>query len=66
MPIKRSRTWIVERTSWFGDTEHVATFHTAKEAQAFAAKCRQQSKAVDDPADKIVYTVISEIWEREN
>jgi hypothetical protein len=64
--MKKSTVWYVERTDWFGESEYVngQSFDTKREAQAFAATLRRESAACDDPADKVRFEVVSEVWER--
>jgi len=65
--MKRSIVWTVERSDWFGECETVngSTFHTKREAEAFAQRLRKAAEACEDPEDQVVYTVASEVWERE-
>ena len=63
--MKTSTIYVVERSDWYGECETVANFHTRAEALAHARKLRTESKATDDPADKVKYTVTREIWTRE-
>ena len=61
---KRNTVWAVERSDWFGDCEEVAHFDTKVEAEASAKAMRRASKACDDPADEVIYLVVSYEWTR--
>lgn len=64
MTTKTSTVWIVERSDWFGDSEMLGNFDSKTEADTFAKTLRREARAIEDPADKVRFTVTREKWTR--
>ena len=53
--------YVEYHNEFFGESEQLKEFTTYAEARAYAAQCNRESRAIDDPEDKIRYTVGSYI-----